>query len=400
VSDLNSGAATRLHHWLRAFIPGKLIIDSAERWRSVLGAGLGILIAAAISRFFAAPDAIWLVAPLGASAVLVFAVPASPLAQPWAVVVGNTLSAAIGIACVRFIGDPALAGCIAVALAIAAMMATRSLHPPGGAMALFAVLGHSTDFGFALFPALTNSLLLVLAGIGYNTVTNRRYPHVQLPQRAHPDQPASRFKSSDLDAVLARYNQILDVSRDDLENIVQLTQMHALRRQLGEIRCGDIMSRDLITAQYSTPLQETWTLMRRHRIKALPIVDRHMRVLGIVTLADFMRHANIETHGGMREKLYALLKQTTTVHTIKPEVAGQIMTSQVRVASADRHIIDLVPIFSNDGHHHIPIIDAERRLVGIITESDFVRALYGTVDPQEQVVEALRTRSTPSPAGA
>ncbi len=166
---------------------------------------------------------------------------------------------------------------------------------------------------------------------------------------------------------------------------------------MGEIRCADIMSRDLITVQYATPLQEAWLDMRRHRIKALPVVDKHMRILGIVTLADFMRHANIETHGTLREKLHALIKQTTTVHTTKPEVVGQIMTSHVRVASADRHIIDLAPIFSEDGHHHIPIIDADRRLVGIITESDFVRALYRTVEPgvnpQPHAVRGL-TRST------
>ena len=174
------------------------------------------------------------------------------------------------------------------------------------------------------------------------------------------------------------------MSRDDLENILQLTEMQTLRRQLGEIRCSDIMSRTLVTAQYAMPLQEAWMLMRRHRIKALPVVDRHMRILGIVTLADFMRHANIEMHGSMRERLHAFLKQTTTVHTTKPEVVGQIMTSHVRVASADRHIVDLVPIFSDDGHHHIPIIDDDKRLVGIITESDFVRALYRTVEPGTQ----------------
>ena len=383
MTDPDSGAATSLRQWLRAFIPGRLLIDTAERWRSVAGAGLGILVAALISHWLAPTAALWLVAPLGASAVLVFAVPASPLAQPWSVVGGNTLSALVGITCVRFIGDPTIAASVAVALAIAVMMATRSLHPPGGAMALFAVLSQSTSFAFAFFPAMTNSLLLVLAGIAYNSFTGRRYPHQQVSQSTRKETPSDGFRSSDLDAVLARYNQIIDVSRDDLENIVQLTQMHALRRRLGEINCRDIMSRNLITAQYAMPLQEAWALMRRHRIKALPVVDRHMRVLGIVTLADFMRHANIETHGSLGERLRALLRQTTTVHTLKPEVVGQIMTAQVRVASARRHIIDLVPIFSEDGHHHIPIIDEDRRLVGIITQSDFVRALYRTVDPEE-----------------
>ena len=381
MTEPNPDPAQRLYRWLRAFIPAGVAINSTERWRAVVGAAIGIVVTAVVSRTIAGfhPAPAWLVAPLGASAVLVFAVPASPLAQPWSVIGGNTLSALIGVACARWIGDPALAASVAVAAAIGTMFVTRCLHPPGGAMALFAVLAHAATFDFVLFPALTNSLLLATMGIVYNSATGRRYPHVQVPERPKSEQTATRFSSADLDAVLARYNQVLDVSRDDLEDILQMTEMQAMRRQLGEVRSADIMSRELITAQYATPLQEAWLTMRRHRIKALPIVDSHMRILGIVTLADFMRHANIETHGTMREKLHALLKQTTANHTTKPEVVGQIMTSHVRVASADRHIVELAPIFAEDGHHHIPIIDAERKLVGIITESDFVRALYRTV---------------------
>ncbi len=63
-------------------------------------------------------------------------------------------------------------------------------------------------------------------------------------------------------------------------------------------------------------------------------------------------------------------------HDDKPDAVGQIMTREVRVASEGRMVSELVPLFSEGGHHHIPIIDAERRLVGIITQSDLVRALH------------------------
>lgn len=97
---------------------------------------IGVLFAAALSRLMAGTTSAvpWLVAPIGASAVLVFGVPASPLAQPWAVVGGNTLSAMVGIACANWIGDPAVAGAVAVSLAIALMFSLRCLHPPGGAI--------------------------------------------------------------------------------------------------------------------------------------------------------------------------------------------------------------------------------------------------------------------------
>lgn len=186
-----------------------------------------------------------------------------------------------------------------------------------------------------------------------------------------------RFSSADLDAVLTRYNQVLDVSRDDLESILQATEMESYQRRLGEIRCADIMSRQLISVDYATTLEEAWGLMRQHRIKSLPVVDKHRRILGIVTMADFMRHANIDEHGKLADRLRSLLRRTTTLHTDKPEVVGQIMTTQVRVASEHRHVAELLPLFSEGGHHHIPIIDATNRVVGIITQSDLVRALYG-----------------------
>jgi CBS domain-containing membrane protein len=176
--------------------------------------------------------------------------------------------------------------------------------------------------------------------------------------------------------VLKRYNHVIDVGRDDLETILHMAEMNAMERRLSDLRCRNIMTRNVITVEYGTDLQDAWALMRRHRIKALPVVDRQRRIIGIVSLADFMRHADLDLNHTKRERLHQLIRRTGTVHTLKPEAVGQIMSPKVRVASADRSVAELMPIFSEDGHHHIPIIDGENRLVGIITESDFVRAMY------------------------
>ncbi|RYG56401.1 MAG: CBS domain-containing protein, partial [Alphaproteobacteria bacterium] len=118
------------------------------------------------------------------------------------------------------------------------------------------------------------------------------------------------------------------------------------------------------------------TLMREQRIKALPVTDRSRRVVGIVTVADFLEHAGFERTEGIGQRLRSLIRRDGAVHSDKPETVGQIMTREVRVASEDRAVAELVPLFSEDGHHHIPIINDEKRLVGIITQSDLVRALY------------------------
>ena len=357
-------------------------VDWRERVRAFTGACVGILLTAVVCRWLgsAGQPATWLVAPLGASAVLVFALPASPLAQPWAVVGGNTVSAIVGVICAAHIGDPTLAAAVAVALAIALMFALRCLHPPGGAAALLAVLTHATRPEFALFPVLTNSLLLVLSGVLYNRLTGRSYPHVPLAAPVVPA-GAARFSDADLDAALAYYHQELELSRSDLEALLHRAELAAFQRTLADLHCADIMTPEPWSVEFGTPLGEAWALMQEQRIKALPVVDRARRIVGIVTVSDFLRGAYPQQIDGLGERVLAFVRASGSSHSGKPEVVGQIMTRNVRVASAQRHAIELVPLFSQGGHHHIPIIDAEKRLVGILTQTDFVKALYRAVQP-------------------
>ncbi len=369
----------RLSVTLRAFWPAPHAIDTLERLRASTGAALGILLVAFCAALWLNGHtahehgllALALVAPLGASAVLVFAVPSSPLAQPWSVVGGNTLSALVGIACCKWVPDATLAAGLAVGLSIALMLALRCLHPPGGASALLMVLVGCDRFDFALSPVLIDSLLLVGAGLIYNNLTGRRWPHVSLPIKAE-----TRLHRSDLDAVLTRYNQILDVSRDDLESLLEQVEALNFQRTMGQLRCSDVMTKAPLTVRQETSLREAWALMRERRIKALPVTDRQQHLLGILTVADFMGQIDLDVHDGIAWRLRSLVRprKNDEVRTV-----SQIMTRTVRVSSSDRLLLDLVPVFSDNGHRHIPIIDEHQRLVGIITQSDLIRALYRAV---------------------
>jgi CBS domain-containing membrane protein len=309
VTGLTQRAAFFTRAWWRAFRPARTRINTprapAHRHRLAAGHfGDGAAVPSGQPR--SCPGLPWLVAPLGASAVLVYAVPASPMAQPWNVVGGNTLSALAGIAGVHgvhLLGSPELAAAVGVATAIALMLALRCLHPPGGATALMMVLGGVSDPMYALFPVMLNSALLVAVGIAYNNATRRAYPHTQLAPPGPPVRPQDRQLDADLDAVLARRNQVLDVSRDDLKSLLAETRLRAYDRKLAEVRCADIMSRDLVTVEFGTSLEEAWALLRERRIKALPVVDRYFRIAGIVTHADFMRAAELDVYTGFDEKL-------------------------------------------------------------------------------------------------
>lgn len=361
----------------REWLPTPMAVGGRERLRVVAGALFGLLTTCLLAAALMPPGngMAWLVAPIGASAVLVFAAPASPFAHPWAVVGGNTLSALVGLACVQALGAGPVAAASAVGLAIAVMFALRCLHPPGGACALLAALGGLPEAGFALAPVLLDSLLLVAAGIAYNRATGRAYP--QRPVATPQTEPALRrsFTDADLDAVLTRYDQVLDVSREDLLMLLEQAQVQAWRRRAGQMRCSEAMSPAPVAVSFGTPLHEAWSLLRRHRVKALPVVDRARRIVGIVTVADFMREAGVDGRPHWAPRLREWLRPSPTCHSDKAEAVGQIMSRQVRVVSAGRPIGDLMPLFASTGHHHVPVLDAERRLVGIITQSDVVRAL-------------------------
>ena len=379
-----------LPSWLQNLLPAAASVDGVERLRSCTGAALGILLTGLLSAaMLGAQGAAWLIAPMGASAVLLFAVPASPLAQPWSLVGGNLVSALVGVTCSKVIGVPAIAAAVAIFFAIAVMFLLRCIHPPSGAVALTAVLGgpavHAAGYGFVGAPVMLNSLILLGVALVFNNATRRRYPHPQqlTAQRAATSAdaaPTARlgFNAEDLQAVLRSHNEVLDVSADVLDELFHKTEMHAFRRRFGDTRCADIMSREVTSVEFGTELAEAWLLMIGRGLHAMPVVTRERLVIGIVTRTDFLRHvdlARIETLGA---KLRAFLRRTPNTHSDKPEVVGQIMTSRVRTATDDTPIVELVPLMSDQGLHHVPIVDAARRLVGIVTQADLVAALYAT----------------------
>ena len=150
-----------------------------ERIRSVFGALIGLMLVLTIAKYLGELGGLdeWLMASLGASALLVFALPQSPMAQPWAVVAGNTLSALIGIATIHLVSEPLLAMPLAASLSILGMFILRCLHPPAAAVALIVVLGQVMHYRYAFFPVMVDSILLVMAGAVYSNLTGKRYPN-------------------------------------------------------------------------------------------------------------------------------------------------------------------------------------------------------------------------------
>jgi len=199
------------------------------------GAVFGIAVTGLISRAVLGADtglAMLLAAPLGASAVLLFAVPSSPMGQPWPVIGGNVISALSGIIAAHLIPEPMMAAGAAVGLSIAAMSLTRCLHPSGGGTALVAALGGSTfashTWAFAFAPVGLNAVILVATAWLFHRVSGHAYPHRAAPPASLAPPPITE---ADIDAALEAFGEPLDISRSDLTALSNLAIENAHRRR-------------------------------------------------------------------------------------------------------------------------------------------------------------------------
>jgi CBS domain-containing membrane protein len=373
-----------LARWLLSFAPSPVTLAWPERFRSCLGALLGIAFTAGVMHVFLGDHALipLLVAPMGASAVLLFAVPASPLAQPWSIIGGNTVSAIVGVACATWIPNPIDAAPIAVAVAIGAMFAFRCVHPPSGAVALTAVLGgpavHALGFGFVLAPIAAQSFALLGVALVFHASTGHRYPHAARPTTGRTRDATTRspvssagFTREDLEAVLGRRNELLDIDPADLESLLLEVQLQSYARSFSALSCADIMSSPVISITSRTTVATAAATLHRHGIKALPVVDDRGLVTGIVTQADIARSASTKRLHVLARFIDRWLAAPGSALTV-----ASIMTTEVSTISVGTSIAKLVPMFAAYGHHHIPVLDPQEKLAGMITQADLILGLY------------------------
>ncbi|MBM0127174.1 HPP family protein [Pimelobacter simplex] len=334
--------------------------SSAEFARGALGALLGIAVAGATARAVpGGPELLpFIVAPMGACAVLLFAVPASPLAQPWPVLGGNLVSTAVGLAAHWVVDDVLLAAALGVGAAIGTMMLLGCLHPPGGACALLAATATpAIDEQGALFvltPVAVNTVVLLLVAVAVNNLSGRRYPHRPAASAAtSPAAAALGITTPDVEQAMTRLADRLDVLPADIVSIVRDAETHALDRRLGSIPVSRIMNTDVVVVHPFESIYRARTLIVQRQVKTLPVVDAERHVVGVVSIIDLFTRDIVEL-----------------------ESVDSIMRTDVTAIAADTPVAELVPIMTTEGYKNVPVVDDEGRLVGMITRGELIAVLH------------------------
>ncbi|MBK5373398.1 HPP family protein [Pseudomonas sp. TH43] len=222
---------------LARWLPAAINTRPSEWSRAAIGMALGTLFSVWLcAQVFGHEVAYHLIGPLGASAVLLFAVSSGALAQPWSIIGGYLCAGVVALLVAHVLGRTLGSACLAAGMALVLMCWLRCLHPPAGALALTLVLADPATIAMdwkAMEPVMLGAACLLLSALAYNNLTRIRYPK-------RPAEPAPLVAPVDIQAItaedlklaLADMEAFIDITPEDLEQLIHASELHAKRRSI------------------------------------------------------------------------------------------------------------------------------------------------------------------------
>lgn len=372
---VTASGRVRFRSVMRSLGPSAAVGQPREMVRAGIGALMGLGV---VGLLFLVPGldselGWYMIAPFGATAVLVFAAPSSPLAQPFPAVVGNTVAALVGVTVTKLVPGLELRVALAVGLSVGVMILVRAVHPPAGAVAMTAALSpdaiDALGFRFALVPVAIGTVLLVGIAAVYGRATGRHYPLRQF-DAAPPPVERLGLSEDELSGILQHYRQTLNLGVADLARLIGAAELQAATHRTGPLHADDVMSRDLVTVQPEATIDDLAELFRLHGFTSLPVVDDGDRFLGIVfQMHLIVRLQDPEARGGFG-------KPTLRWADRRGEVlrARDLMAVTPSITTPTTPVAALLPELSQNGGEAVPVLEG-KKLVGIVTQTDVIAAL-------------------------
>lgn len=207
------------------------------------------------------------------------------------------------------------------------------------------------------------SILLVVAAIVYARFTRTIYPQSAAAAKVHATRdpaPMERvgFTPADLDAALADYGKLLDVSREDLDALFRQVELKAHKRLHAQIYCSDIMSRDIVAVERLQSAESALEILYKHDLRVAPVLDTGRRVVGTVRRAELVAARGLPV-----------------AHALDPKVYKVNPTTPIEA---------LLPLLSGGAVHEVMVVDKDGVLVGVVTQTDLLAVLY-----RAHIVESL-----------
>lgn len=234
-------------------------------------------------------------------------------------------------------------------------------------------------FMFAITPVASGTVLLVFLAAVYARLTGRRYPFRQFEEPnkhgTRDAEPMERLGLSEqeLTNILQRYRQSFNLGVEDLARLIGAAEIQAATHRTGPMVAADIMSRNLVTVQPTTPLSKVAELFRHHKFTSLPVVNLEGRYLGII----FQMHLISRARGDalrLNRGFVAAMKRLLGNGWDKPPIASNIMGVVGPRAVLETPIAALLPMLAEGDVDAVPVLQNER-IVGIVTRTDLITAM-------------------------
>lgn len=382
-SNQTSGQSKTRYH----FIPPQ--IGTGWEYVGVLFISAFCCIAAvywSASQLFSDGDVPLIVASMGASAVIMFSSPASPMASSWAFVVGNSLSALVGMTIFLVFGNTALSAGLAVATAIMIMHISHSMHPPGGATALFAVVGgplvENLGYWYVLAPVVFNvSVFFVFVRLNRKFLIHRQqqlhytsklHDAVLNHLTEHSQSKDSGIDTADIEQALTLVGGNPDVSPEYLKQIFDNTLASA---QLREMRNNGYHELQISppTMKFGDDLLQAWQLLRRDHHNVIVVLYPNQHIVGVLTFADFfglegIEHSeklfSVKDSAALYKRIEQALQPSGLLETTRPEVCGQLAHSIPQID--DLELIDSV--LTKDSPEFVALVNIDGRYQYLLTK--------------------------------
>ena len=329
--------------------------------RTGLGCGMALVVAGAVPMALglSGAGALLLVPPLGATALLVVTVPNSPLAQPWPVLVGNTVAALVGLVAAQLVPLPLPAAALALGVVVPLMLMLRALHPPAGAVALVPVLSpeiaETLGLRFVLTPVALDSLLLVAFAILWHRSTGRVYPFRQ-PDEA--PRAAARFGRDELAAILSRLRLSQNIGVADFARLLAAAdEIRSADDRTAGLSCADAAGPMPPVLAPQQPLPDARAVLLDAHSYTLPVADADGRLLGVLSQSDLLRWAGA------------------------PEATvGAVMTRRPVSLPIGAPLRDALSVLARGGWRAVPLTDPGGRVTGMLTRADLIAVLARSPD--------------------
>lgn len=228
---------------LARFLPAAINTRPAEWSRAAIGMALGTMFSVwACAQVFGMDVALHLLGPLGASAVLLFAVSSGALAQPWSIIGSYLCAGVVALLVARVLGRTLGSACLAAGITVVLICWLRCLHPPAGGLAMSLVLADPASISlgwYEMAPVMFGASALLLCALAYNNATRTRYPKGAAESPAvvmgTPTPADPTITAADLKLALAEMEQFYDIEPTELEQLIHAAEGHARRRSIGEV---------------------------------------------------------------------------------------------------------------------------------------------------------------------